>query len=225
MLKKTTPKVSQPPNPYALAIFTAVLSGILAVIGSVYTADFQAKQALLQKQFEYRVIAYTAFLDKIDNSKMPALSQMLNLGAMVAHLGTDADFQMFEDRVADLLKKNHSYDVYLQLNSDLNVLRMHGSMQVAEICDDLLKSLLLNDSQINWSKYPPEVLKIHDHWNNSQKTGSNYGVTERITSDERMMIVMTSKLTQILIKQLRNEMLDTSIQGSTTTKTNFKEQK
>ncbi len=194
-----------PPNPYVMAFLTATLAGLFSVIGGYFTAGFQARQAIAQKQLEYRVGAYTAFLDKTDRNKAPAISQILNIGTMADHLATDGEIQAFEDRIAELLKKNDAQDLYWQLNADLNVLRLHGSARVAKICDDLLKALLLRDHEINWTDYPPEVTAFHDRWKMAQKKGIAYGWEERVSADERLMIVTIAKLTQILIQQLRTE--------------------
>lgn len=203
--KKDKTKVAVTQNPYVMAVFTAVLAGIFSIIGSHYTADFQVQEAITQKQFEYRVLAYTAFLEKTDHTKAPAISQILAIGSMANHLATDGEIQEFEDRVSRLLKKHSAQDIYWQLNADLNSLRLHGTPRVAEICDDILKSLLLRDHEIIWSKYPADLVAEHDRWNTAQDKGQAYGWTEQVSSDERLMIVMISKLTQALITQLRKE--------------------
>ena len=209
--KKGEAKVAGSPNAYAMAIFTAVLAGIFSVIGSYYTAELQEKQAITQKQFEYRVLAYTTFLDKTDHAKAHAINQILSIGSMANHLATDGEIQAFEDRIASFLKKHDAQDIYWQLNTDLNTLRLHGTPQVAEICDDILKSLLLRDHEIVWSKYPSDLVAIHDRWRTAQEKGDAYGWVERVAIDERLMIVMISKLTQVLIAQLRKEIHGPSI--------------
>lgn len=176
-----------------------------SIIGIYYTADFQAREAIAQKQFEYRVLAYSAFLEKTDHNKVPAISKILTIGSMADHLATDGEIQEFEDRMARFLKKHNAQDIYWQLNADLNSLRLHGTPRVAEICDDILKSLLLRDHEIIWSKYPVDLVSEHDSWSAAQDKGQADGWTERVSSDERLMIVMISKLTQALITQLHNE--------------------
>lgn len=210
LAKQKEVKVAGTPNPYAIAVLTAALAGIFSIIGSYYTADFQARQAIAQKQFEYRVVAYTAFLEKTDRTKAPAISQILTIGSMADHLDSDGKIQEFEDRIATLLQKHSAQDIYWQLNADLNTLRLHGTSRVAETCDDILKSLLLRDHEIIWNKYPTDLVAVHDRWSISQEKGQAYGWIERVSSDERLMIVMISKLTQALIAQLRKEIHDQS---------------
>ena len=192
-------------NPYLMAVFTASLAGIFSVAGGYFTAKFQAEQAIAQKQMEYRVSAYTAFLEKTDRTRDPVISQLLNIGSMAGHLATDSEIQAFEDRVGDLLKKHDTQDIYWQLNADVNVLRLHGSKRVAEMCDDILKSLLLRDSEIHWGKYSEEIVKAHANWKSAQFNGETYGIEERIYPDERLMIISISMLTKALIEQLQKE--------------------
>jgi hypothetical protein len=208
--KKAETKSTYLPNPYLLAVLTATLAGIFSVVGGYFTAEFQAKQAIAQKQNDYRVIAYTGFLDRTDRSKAPAISQLLSIGSMADRLATDGEIQAFEDRIASLLKKYDAQNIYWQLNADLNILRLHGSSRVSEICDDILKSLLLRDSEINWAAYPQNIVAFHEIWKVAQEKGTAYGWEERVTSDERLMIVTISKLTQALIEQLRAEIHSTT---------------
>lgn len=203
--KSEKSKVAGIPNPYLLAVMTAVLAGIFSVVGGYYTARFQAQEAIAQKQFEYRVLAYTAFLEKTEHSKAPVINQILTIGSMADHLATDSEIQEFEDRVSALLKKHSSQDIYQQLNSDLNTLRLHGTSKVAAMCDDILKSLLLKDYAIDWSKYPADIASSHDEWKKTQENGLAYGWEERMSPDERLMVVTISKLFYTLIAQLRLE--------------------
>lgn len=208
--KKADTRPTKSSNPYVLAVFTVTLAGIFSVAGGYFTAEFRAKQAVAQKQHEYRVMAYTGFLDKTDRSKAPAISQILSIGSMADHVATDGEIQAFEDRIASLLKKYDAQDIYWQLNADLNMLRLHGSSRVSEICDDILKSLLSRDSEINWAAYPPNVAAFHNRWKVTQEKEIAYGWEERVTSDERLMIVMISKLTQVLIEQLHADIRGTT---------------
>lgn len=203
-------KLVASPNAYVMAIFTAILTSVFSVVGSYYAYEFQAKHAISQKQFEHRMLAYTAFLEKIEHVKAPAISQILSIGSIADHLRTDNDIQAFEDRIANLLENHRVQDIYWQLNADLNMLRLHGTPQVADISNDILKSLLLEDREIAWHKYPSELVTMHDHRPADQEHVRAYGWTERVDSDDRLMIVMIAKLTQALIAQLRWEIRNSS---------------
>lgn len=202
---KPASAASRPPNPYVVAIFTAVLAGLFSVAGGYFTAGFQAKHAIAQKQYEYRVGAYRAFLDKTEHKNSPSISQLLSIGAMADHMSTDGEIQAFEDRVASLLGEYGAQDLYSQLNSDLNILRLNGSERVVEICDDILKALLLRDEEIDWGRYPSDVVEVHSRWKIHKDQGASYGWEERVSAEERLMIVSIAKLSQALVEQLRSE--------------------
>jgi len=198
-------KGDKQPNPYVVAILTATLAGIFSVIGGYFAAVFQAEHAMAQKQFEYRVAAYEAFLDKTDRNRAPAISQILNIGTMAEHLATDGEIQAFEDCIAELLNKHSAEELYWQLNADLNVLRLHGSERISKICSDILLALMLRDYEINWQAYPPDVIALHERWKIAQEKGISYGWEARVTDDEILMVVTIAKLTQVLVQQLKSE--------------------
>ena len=192
------------------ALLIAIVAGLFSVMGGYFGAGIQARHVISQKLLEYRVGAYGSFLDKIDRSKAPALSQILSVGAMVDHLATDWEIQSFENRIAILLKNFDSQDLYWQLNADANILRVHGSPRVAEILDDILKALLLRDAEIDWANYSPEVAGYYRNWKAGQETGTTYGLHERVSGDERLMVVIVAKLMQVLVQQLRLEIQSVS---------------
>jgi hypothetical protein len=208
VVAKKSESVTPPtPNQYVMALVTAILAGLVGY----FSANFQARQAVAQKQLEYRVGAYGVFIDKTDRSRAPSISQILSIGAMADHLATDAEIQAFEDRIAGLLKKHDAQDLYWQMNSDLNVLRLHGSVRVAKTCDDILKALLLRDEEIDWADYSQEVSEFHSRWKMSQEKAVAYGWKDKISSEERLMIVTIAKLTQVLIQQLNLEIHDATM--------------
>lgn len=208
--KDAVPLDKSLPNPYLMAVFTAFLAGLFSIVGSYYTGKFQAERAMTQKQMDYRISAYGAFLERTDRAGEPVISQLLNVGSIAEHLATDSEIQAFEDKIAHLLRSHDIQDIYWQLNTDLNMLRLHGSKRVAEISDDLLKALLLRDSEINWSMYPDETTKAHESWKTAQINGIAYGFEGRVDSDERLMVISISILTKALIEQLREEIHGTS---------------
>jgi len=144
------------------------------------------------------------------SNKAPVISQLLSIGAIADHLATDSEIQAIQDRIADLLKRQGVQDLYWQLNSDLNVLRLHDSAQASKICKDILKSLLLRYEEINWKNYSPEVTAFHGEWKMNQEKVVAYGWEERVSGEARVMIVAIAKLTQALIQQLRLEIQGTS---------------
>lgn len=198
------------PNPYVIALATATLAGLFAVIGGYYAAKFQGHEAVVQKQLEYRVKAYESFLES-DRVRSSSLSRLLNLGAMADRLATDAEFQAFETQAAALLKKVDTQDLHAQLNSECNLLRLHGSARVVTICDDLIRVWLVHDNEIEWSEYPIDVQSFRAKWEPSEHPGESYGVEPKLAAADRWRIFAFSKLRAILFERLRSE-----IQGSST---------
>ena len=192
-----------PQNPYVIAILAATLAGFFSVVGGYFAASFHARHAIAQKRFEYRVEAYGVFLDKISRNKI--ISQLISIGGMADHLATDSEIQDFEDRIGQLLKRHDAEELYWRLDTDLNILRLYGTIRVIEICDDILKALVLRDEEIEWKSYSPEIVAFHNEWKMSQQKGVAYGWEERISVEERLMVVTIAKLTQALINQLRLE--------------------
>ncbi len=140
LLKPSLPKQ---PNPYVMAVFTAVLAGAFSVLGTYFTAQFQAKHAIAQKQLEYRAQSYAAFLEKIDRSRSPEIGQLLSIGSLAERVATDSEIQNLEDQLAVLLRKAPIQDLYWKLNNDLNLVRLHGSDRVRRVCDLRLIGLLI----------------------------------------------------------------------------------
>lgn len=214
MATRATRERGVQPNPYVMAVMTAALAGLFSVICGYFVAGFQARNTLAQKQYEYRASAYGAFLDKADRYSALAISQVLHIGAMAEHLATDSEIQEFENHSGELLSEHDGLDLYLKLNADLNLLRLHGSDRVSGICSDILKALTLQDDQIDWSLYPQDVVVLHDQWKAAQDNGIAYGWEERVSGDERLMIVTIAKLTQVLVQQLRLELRITRSGGT-----------
>lgn len=210
-MRKRAPSPLKQQNPYAMAAFTAVLAGIFSVVGSYFTTQIHTKYHIVQKQLEYREQAYLVFLEKIDRSRFPVLSQILNTGSLAERVATDSEIQNLEDRMADIFKKADIQDIYWQLNSDLNVLRLHGSTSVRRMCDDILKTLSLRDFEIDWTFYSAEASQFYAKWRDAESKGIPYGWEPKISDDERLMIVVIGKLFDLLIGELRNELQTQSL--------------
>jgi len=68
----------------------------------------------------------------------------------------------------------------------------------------MLASLHLQNSEINWKKYPPDVVAFHDHWHTAQ-THDTYGWDQLVDPAELLMVAVISKLSQLLVFQLRTK--------------------
>jgi hypothetical protein len=158
-----------------LALLTATLAGFFSLVGAYFGAGFHARHAVVQIQFTHRVEAYSAFLERIDRSRAPAISQLLSVGLMDKYVATDGEIQSFEDRIGELLKSHDVQELFWQLNGDANILRLHGSPRVAEICDDILTAIVLRDNEIDWAKYAPEVAEFYAERKFALNQGVAYG--------------------------------------------------
>ena len=188
-----------------MAFLTAILSASLSIVGGYFIAGFQAKHAVAQKLLEFRLQAYGTFLEKIDRNKSPTISQLLNIGAMADNVTTDGEIQSFENRLSALLSNNDEQELFWQLSSDLNILRVHGSKRVSQINEDMLDALSFRSEKIDWDGYPPDIAAFYKRWKMAQQHGAVYGWTAQISDDQRLMIVVLAKLMQVLLSQLRAE--------------------
>lgn len=200
---------SNNPNPYIIAILTAVLAAILSVVGGYFTSKIQTENAILEKQFEYRASAYNSFLESVTPEKSPMLAKMLSLGKEMNFVHTDGEVQSLENESEKLMKEYYASDLAWKLDYHFNILRVHGSEKVRKYCDDI--NLVLNKSeyQVDWSKYSPKIQKEYAYWAEISKTEANPAddyVDPKIMSQERMMIEMSSVLYAALIEQLNSEL-------------------
>jgi len=195
-------KISSP-NAYVMAVITAGLAAIFSVVGGYLLAHLQSKQVAVQRLHEHRLTAYDMFLQRI--GAIPGVSEILSAGALVSDLMTDSELEIFEDRSAKLLQAHHTQDLYWRLNAEMQMLRLHGTPQVRDICDDILRLLLMRHAEVRWDRYSPRLRASYRQSLSAQELGSAYGVTEQLTEDERLMIIMTPQLMQVLVDQLRAE--------------------
>src|SRR5256886_16471315 len=121
MMALLKPSLPKQPNPYVIAVFTAVLAGAFSVLGTYFTAQFQAKYAIAQKQLEYRAQSYAAFFEKIDRSRSPEIGQVLSIGSSAGRVATDSEIQTLEAKPAVLLRKPPIQALSWKLTSDLNL--------------------------------------------------------------------------------------------------------
>lgn len=199
-------KTKQSPNPYLLAFITALFAGLFSIVGNYHLSKGQIKQMLLEKDLDLRKEVYLSFLNKIDKSNDPVISEMLNIGSLVDKAGTDSQIQDSEDRLHNILSKNDTYDIYWRLNSDLNILRLRASDRVKMRADDLLNALTLNFHEIQIKNHSAEVQAYYDKWWEVQRDGIAYGYEERITPEQRFSIIISGKLLQSLIQAMNEEL-------------------
>lgn len=191
---------------YFTAIFTAILAGVFSIVASYFATSFSGERNTTQKLFEYRIESYVTFVRKTEQQESPALSRLLSFGSMIQHVVTDSEMQLFEDRATEFLEKYDTHHLYWQFDSAIRPLRLAGSTRVNKICNDIQLALMQHDDEVQWPDYSPEIAKRYDHWKSTQESGSAYAIEERISEEDRMMIVAVALLMQALIDQLRSEM-------------------
>lgn len=195
----------QQPNPYVMAVFTAVVAAMLSVVGSSYASRAQLRQALMQKELDLRREVYLAFLAKVDRRSGPLMSEILGIGSLADRVTTDGSVQALEDRLDALLKGRQPQTLYVYLNSDLNMVRLAASGEVRILAEDLLSAVYQDFGSIQWTKHPPSIRQYYDHWSNVQREGIPYGWKERVSSDERLAVILTSRLFQDLLDAMAKE--------------------
>ena len=189
-------------SPYKLAFVTALLASVFSSIGGYFLSNIQAEHIMKTKQFEYRVLVYQSFLQKIDRKRSPLISKLVSIGSLADTVATDGEIQTLENNIFELLEKLNTQEAYWMINNDFNILRLHGDIKTREYCDDILLLINLRDFEINWNKYPVKVQTYYKNWRQNQDKGIAYGWEEQVSADERLMVIMVGKLFNILISHI-----------------------
>lgn len=220
---------NQRPSPYFLAVLTAVLSGLFAVVGVYFTSIFQEDQIKLSKKIDIRTTSYLAFLEKINSEKSSVVARIQYVGLLVNQSSTDGEIQEVEDYLADLPSQINT-EILVDLNQEFNLLRISGSTQVRKIVDDLFYVLLQRIDHIDFSSYSPDVQKTYIIFHPSPKHTSpkrlsddakvflafinglpesdseaNY-IDTKVSEDERFSIVLAAKILEELLLTVRTEL-------------------
>ena len=194
------------PNPYLLAFFTALFAGLFSIVGIYYLSKIHINHMLLEKDLDLKKEMYLSFINKIDKNNDPIISELLSIGPLADNVNTDGEIQNFEDKLYNILSRNSTYDIYWRLNSDLNIIRLRASDRVKTRADDLLNTLILNFNEVQIKKHSPEIQAYYSKWWEIQRDGIAYGYEERITSEQRFSIIISSKLLQSLIQAMNEEL-------------------
>ena len=191
-----------------MAFGTAVMAAALSVVGNYFSSSFQAKQTLIQKQFEYRAQAYNAFLDNLDGTKAPVLNKLLEIGTLSVAAITDGQVQGSEDEATEFLKKNNLRNVYSQFYSSVGILRLHGTPQVQKHCDDILLMLSYASTSVDWSTYPKSIQESYKAINSKAVPDKDYIdlIDPKIDDADRVIVLMTSQMFKLLVDELRGEL-------------------
>lgn len=197
--------MNKQPNPYFLGLYTAILSGTIAIVGFYYTAKFQSDVELKKIQYELKARSYMSFLSSLDRKKSPIIAEILNIGSVSEHVVTDSEIQALEDSLGRLIKMNKEYGISWQISSDFTVLKLNGSELVQQYCEDILAVLALREHSVDWSIYSSKLQKLREAWKSAQK-GTSIGWIPRVSPEERVMFVLISEMYENLINQLNEEL-------------------
>ncbi|MFQ5915136.1 MAG: hypothetical protein ACE5JS_18345 [Nitrospinota bacterium] len=193
------------PNPYLLALFTAVFAAVFSVVGIYYTSKKQTERLLFEQRLDSRRRAYVLFLEKIDRERSPHLSRLLNLGSVADRVATDGEIQALEDAFGELATFLQDYELYWQLSNDMSILRMYGSQRIVGYS----KALLAVISGLHWEialeKYPSELQIYYHRWRNAQEKGIAYGWEPKVTDEDRLTLIVAAKLFSNLQDTVRAE--------------------
>lgn len=187
-------KKSKKYNPYILATTTALITAISSTLGSYFVF-----------KYEYKNQAYKIFLEKIDINKSPVINKLLNIGSLSDLVSTDGEIQDLEYSMSKLLESNSRHEMYLMLINDLNILRLYGDDKIKQYCEDISLLLVDREHNLNWNLYDSSVKKYYIKWN-STKDGISMGYDIMVSDEDRINLIMISKLFKVLIIHIsRNE--------------------
>lgn len=191
------------PHPYLLAFFTALLAGLFSLFGSYFVAKYQVDQGRISKEKEYKVQAYKNFLDNLNREKSPTISKFLHIGSLSEKVTTDGDIQRLEDSIEELMNTTDLQETYWKLNSEFNILRIYGDDEIDKICSDILDLISLNYTRIEWKSYSPTIQKLYKDVSLRHQKGIVIGWEEKVLPEDRISIIMTSRIFQELIFEMK----------------------
>jgi hypothetical protein len=128
------------PNPYLLAVLTAVLSGFFAVGGIYLTSELAKSRAVEGHTLETRAAAYMAFLNRAKSDKGAVIARIQYAGTLARNSATDGEVQEVEDYLATI-SSHINADLLVELNQEFNLLRSVGSDAVRSTVEDLFLAL------------------------------------------------------------------------------------
>lgn len=188
------------PQPYRVAILGAILAASLSGL-----LNDCAKKHSPPAQLDRVYAAYQMFLERLNESDAPRLTRLLSLAHRISFLDKDGEIQGFEDQAETLFERQGLEEILLQFDVATTPLKVYGTNEVRVILDDIGKTLLLRDDDIDWQRYGTMIASRHESIREAQESGSAYGHEERISPDERLMIYSFALLSQRLFDQLRLE--------------------
>ncbi|MDX4069759.1 hypothetical protein [Aliarcobacter skirrowii] len=193
-------KKSKKSNSYLSLIITGLITTVFSTCSAYVLFKYQSN-------YEYKNQAYKLFLEKIDLNNSPIMNKILNLGSLADFVATDGEIQDLENGMYELLNSHSRNEIYLMLNNEFNILRLYGDKKTKRYCEDIL--LLLNDQAhiINWGNYEPSI-NLYYKQLESTRGGISMGYEQMISDDERINLILISKLFKVLLNHINKNELD-----------------
>jgi hypothetical protein len=191
--------VKRLPQPYLVALWSAILAALVSGFGHLLAESKTAKE------FSIKDATYLLFLKQFNQRDLPELTWLLSLGRQMPKLVTDREIQDFEYQAEKLLKNQGIHKLQWQFDTVSVGLRIGGSLAIRKLLDDIEKALSSREDEVDWQAYGQGVSYIYRQQLLAEETGSPYGYDELTTSEERLMIATTGVLFELLFEQIRHE--------------------
>ena len=187
---------------YLLIVLTAVLTGIFSIAGTYFTIQYQAEQAIKQKNYDNQTIAYEKFLSAITSDENPSLLHIVAIGIMNDSISTDTSIQSIEDIMYELSKEE--YKILYALIRQCQDISLYGSETVQRYCSDMLSVALNNHYSVNWDLHTSKVIITRKSWINNDRLA--YGWEPKVSDEKRLKFFILSAQYSEIVQQLKSEL-------------------
>jgi hypothetical protein len=191
--------VKRLPQPYLVALWSAILTALFSAFGHLFEESKAAKEMAVKDA------TYLLFLKQFNQRDLPELTRLVSLGHQMPKLVTDSEIQDFEYQAEKLLDNQGLHKLQWQFDTVSIALRIGGSLAIRKLLDDIEKALSSREDEIDWQAYGQGVANFYRRRLLAEETGSPYGYDELTTSEERLMIATTGVLFELLFEQMRRE--------------------
>mgnify|MGYP000326560431 CR=1 FL=1 len=195
------------PNPYIYLLVWGLVAFVASIAGSYLGSEWQLQNTKDEIRFKARHEAYTAFQEAM---KQPPLAGLLALGRRANEVATDSQIQNLEDRMSALVSNNGVEKFYRIVNAECGSLRVTASGAVRDGCEDVLKVLAHRVNGVDWSKYSEKVQDYKERWVRTTEKGRAYGWQKKVSNNDRLAILISSRLLKALGARMNRELHDRS---------------
>jgi len=217
---------SKNPNPYVLAVLTALMSGVCALAGVYLASSLSGSQSLNHASHVARTAAYQQFFEAQAASKESLLAQLQYVEGLVDASFTDSEIQQVEDYIAEIVPLISTEKV-IELTQSFTTVRGQASQLVLMRITDLFYALNDRSEEIRVSSYPhafqawfielspdntrlrpqdvsPELRPLLRWLASFEKTGTAY-FDVRVDESERFRVLLAAKIYGEIISQMNKD--------------------